>query len=54
MKPGRPSQPRLTQTAILTDALALLDQGDTALTLRALALRLQRHANGDPASYRHP
>ncbi len=41
MKPGRPSQPRLTQTAILTDALALLDQGDTALTLRALALRLQ-------------
>ncbi len=41
MKPGRPSQPRLTQAAILTEALSLLDQGDTALTLRALALRLQ-------------
>jgi AcrR family transcriptional regulator len=40
MKPGRPSQPRLTQDAILTEALALLDTGDHALTLRALATRL--------------
>jgi AcrR family transcriptional regulator len=40
MKPGRPSQPRLTQDAILTEALSLLDTGDHALTLRALATRL--------------
>ena len=41
MKPGRPSQPRLTQDAILIEALSLLDAGDHALTLRALATRLQ-------------
>lgn len=40
MTRGRPSQPRLTRDAILTEALALLDQGETALTLRALAARL--------------
>lgn len=41
MKPGRPSQPRLTRDAILTEALHLLDQSETALTIRALAQRLQ-------------
>lgn len=41
MKPGRPSQPRLSQSTILTEALSLLDEGDAALTLRALAARLQ-------------
>ena len=40
MKPGRPSQPRLTRNAILTEALALLNQGEAALTTRALAQRL--------------
>lgn len=40
MKPGRPSSPRLTPDAILTEALALLDQSETALTIRALAARL--------------
>lgn len=40
MKPGRPSTPRLTPDAILTEALALLDQSETALTIRALAARL--------------
>jgi AcrR family transcriptional regulator len=40
MKPGRPATPRLSQTAILTEALHLLDQGETALTIRALATRL--------------
>jgi AcrR family transcriptional regulator len=49
MKPGRPSQPRLTQTAILTEALALLGDGDHALTLRALATRL----NVTPMAIQH-
>jgi AcrR family transcriptional regulator len=49
MKPGRPSQPRLTQAAILTEALALLDAGDHALTLRALATRL----NVTPMAIQH-
>jgi AcrR family transcriptional regulator len=49
MKPGRPSQPRLTQDAILTEALALLDTGDHALTLRALATRL----NVTPMAVQH-
>lgn len=49
MKPGRPSQPRLTQDAILTEALALLDQGEAALTLRALAARL----NVTPMAVQH-
>lgn len=40
MKPGRPSQPRLTKDAILTEALNLLTQGEQALTIRALATRL--------------
>lgn len=40
MKPGRPSQPRLTRDAILTEALSLLAKGEQALTLRALATRL--------------
>jgi AcrR family transcriptional regulator len=49
MKPGRPSQPRLTQTAILTEALTLLNEGDNALTLRALATRL----NVTPMAIQH-
>jgi len=49
MKPGRPSQPRLTQTAILTEALTLLNEGDHALTLRALATRL----NVTPMAIQH-
>jgi AcrR family transcriptional regulator len=49
MKPGRPSQPRLTQTAILTEALTLLNEGDHALTLRALAARL----NVTPMAIQH-
>lgn len=49
MKPGRPRQPRLTQDAILTEALALLDTGDHALTLRALAMRL----NVTPMAVQH-
>ena len=40
MKPGRPSQPRLTRDALLAEALSLLDTGEHALTIRALALRL--------------
>ena len=40
MTAGRPSTPRLTRDAILTEALALLDRGETALTIRALAQRL--------------
>jgi AcrR family transcriptional regulator len=40
MKPGRPSQPRLTQDDILTESLALLAKGERALTIRALAQRL--------------
>lgn len=49
MKPGRPSQPRLTQGAILTEALSLLAEGDHALTLRALATRL----NVTPMAVQH-
>lgn len=40
MTPGRPTTPRLTQDAILTEALALLDKSEPALTIRALATRL--------------
>ncbi len=49
MKLGRPSRPRLTQTAILTEALTLLNEGDHALTLRALATRL----NVTPMAIQH-
>ena len=49
MKPGRPSQPRLTQDAILTEALALLDQSESALTIRALAT----HLNVTPMAIQH-
>ena len=49
MKPGRPATPRLTRDAILTEALALLDQSETALTIRALAQRL----NVTPMAIQH-
>ena len=49
MKPGRPTTPRLTHDAILTEALALLDQSETALTIRALAQRL----NVTPMAIQH-
>jgi len=49
MKPGRPSQPRLSRDAILTEAMALLDDGETALTIRALATRL----NVTPMAVQH-
>lgn len=49
MKPGRPATPRLTQDAILTEALRLLDQSETALTIRALAQGL----NVTPMAVQH-
>lgn len=49
VKPGRPSTPRLTQDAILTEALALLDRSESALTIRALATRL----NVTPMAIQH-
>ena len=49
MTPGRPTTPRLTQDAILTEALALLDQSEPALTIRALATRL----NVTPMAIQH-
>lgn len=49
MKPGRPATPRLTRDAILTEALALLDQSETALTIRALAQGL----NVTPMAIQH-
>jgi len=49
MTAGRPTTPRLTQDAILTEALALLDQSETALTIRALAQRL----NVTPMAIQH-
>ncbi|NBE09101.1 TetR/AcrR family transcriptional regulator [Paragemmobacter ruber] len=49
MTAGRPTTPRLTQDAILTEALALLDQSETALTIRALAARM----NVTPMAIQH-
>lgn len=49
MTPGRPTTPRLTHDAILTEALALLDQAESALTIRALATRL----NVTPMAIQH-
>jgi AcrR family transcriptional regulator len=49
MTPGRPTTPRLTRDAILTEALHLLDKGETALTIRALAARL----NVTPMAIQH-
>jgi AcrR family transcriptional regulator len=49
MTAGRPTTPRLTRDAILTEALALLDQSETALTIRALATRL----NVTPMAIQH-
>lgn len=49
MKPGRPAAPRLSRDAILSEALHLLDQGETALTIRALATRL----NVTPMAVQH-
>lgn len=49
MKPGRPATPRLTRDAILTEALHLLDQSETALTIRALAQGL----NVTPMAIQH-
>lgn len=49
MTAGRPSTPRLTRDAILTEALHLLAQGETALTIRALAQRL----NVTPMAVQH-
>lgn len=41
MTAGRPASPRLTRTAILHQALALAQDGDQPLTIRALARRMQ-------------
>lgn len=49
MTAGRPRTPRLTQDAILTAALDLLTQGEAALTIRALATRL----NVTPMAVQH-
>jgi AcrR family transcriptional regulator len=49
MTAGRPPTPRLSQDAILTEALALLDQSERALTIRALAARL----NVTPMAIQH-
>lgn len=49
MKPGRPTTPRLTRDAILTEALHLLDRSETALTIRALAQGL----NVTPMAIQH-
>ena len=49
MTAGRPNTPRLTRDAILTESLALLTQGESALTIRALAQRL----NVTPMAVQH-
>ena len=49
MTAGRPSTPRLTRDAILTEALVLLTKGEQALTIRALAQRL----NVTPMAIQH-